>query len=50
MEYYVTKPADYWIANNAVNITLNALGEKNRIQGSVASGAVIMCFVDSIRA
>lgn len=50
MEYYITRPADYWIAPNAVQITLNALGDKNRIQGSVASGAVIMCFVESIKA
>lgn len=50
MEYYVTQTKDYWIANNAVSITLNALGEKNRIQGGVASGAVIMCFVEDIKA
>lgn len=50
MEYYITTPADYWIAQNAVSITLNALGDKNRIQGSVASGSVIMCFVESIKA
>jgi len=50
MEYYVTQPKDYWIASSAVNITLNALGEKNRIQGSVASESVIMCFVESIKA
>lgn len=49
MEYYVTKPADYWIASNAVNITLNALGDKNRIQCSVASGAVIMCFLEDVK-
>lgn len=50
MEYYITQPKDYWIASTAVNISLNALGEKNRIQGSVASGAVIMCFVEGIKA
>ena len=50
MEYYVTQPKDYWIASTAVNISLNALNEKNRIQGSVASGAVIMCFVEDIKA
>ena len=49
MEYYITSPADYWIAPTAVNISLNALGNANRIQGSVVSGAVIMCFVESIR-
>lgn len=50
MEYYVTQPKDYWIAPNAVSITLNALGDANRIQASVASGAVIMCFVEDIKA
>ena len=50
MEYYVTQSKDYWIAPTAVNITLNALSEKNRIQGSVASGAVIMCFIEDIKA
>lgn len=49
MEYYVTQPKDYWIAPNAVNITLNAIGNANRIQGSVVSGAVIMCYVPSIK-
>ena len=48
MEYYVTKPADYWIASNAITITLNALGDANRIQGIVASGAVIMCLVKEV--
>lgn len=50
MEYYITTSADYWIAPNAVYITLNALGEANRIQGSVATGAVIMCFIEDIKA
>lgn len=45
---YITQTKDYWIAPNAVNITLNALGQANRIQGSVASGAVIMCWIDGI--
>ena len=49
MEYYITQPEDYWIAPNAVTITLNALGDANRIQCSVASGAVVMCFVESIK-
>lgn len=50
MEYYVTQSKDYWIASTAVSITLNALSDKNRIQGSVASGAVIMCFIEDIKA
>ena len=49
MKYIVTQPKDYWIASNAVNITLNALGDKNRIQGSVVSGAVIMCFLEDVK-
>ena len=50
MEYYVNQSKDYWIASTAVSITLNALSDKNRIQGSVASGAVIMCFIEDIKA
>lgn len=46
---YITKTSDYWIAPNAITITLNALGEANRIQGSAASGAVIMCFIENIK-
>lgn len=49
MRYIVTQPKDYWIAPNAVNITLNALGDKNRIQCSVVSGAVIMCFLEDVK-
>jgi hypothetical protein len=46
---YITQTKDYWIAPNAVNITLNALGEANRIQGSVASGAVISCYIEAVQ-
>ena len=45
---YITKIEDYWIAPSAVNISLNAMGDPNRIQGSVASGAVISCYIDGI--
>lgn len=45
---YIAQTKDYWIAPNAVYITLNALGEANRIQGSVASGTSIMCWIDGI--
>lgn len=48
MSQYVTTTADYWIAPNAISITLNALGDENRIQGSVTSGAVIMCLVKEV--
>ena len=42
------KTNNYWIAPNAVSITLNALGNENRIQGSVASGSVISCYIESV--
>lgn len=45
---YIAQIKDYWIAPNAVYITLNALGEANRIQGSVASGTSIMCWIDGV--
>ena len=45
---YIAQTKDYWIAPNAVYITLNALGEANRIQGSVASGTSIMCWIDGV--
>lgn len=41
-------PKDYWIAPNAINITLNALGEANRIQGNASPGAVISCYMSDI--
>ena len=45
---YIAQPKDYWIAPNAVNITLNALGNPNRTQGSVASGAAILCYIEGV--
>ena len=45
---YITQPKDYWIAQQAIVITLNALGNPNRIQGSVASGAVISCYIENV--
>jgi len=45
---YIAQPKDYWIALNAINITLNALGDPNRTQGSVASGAAILCYIEGI--
>ena len=42
---YIAQPKDYWIAPNAIRISLNTLGDANRIQCSVASGAVIMCYI-----
>ena len=45
----LTNPKQYWIAPNAISISLNALGDNDRIQGSVASGAVISCYIDDIK-
>lgn len=45
---YIAQPKDYWIAPNAINITLNALGNPNRTQGSVASGAVVLCYIEGV--
>ena len=47
---YITTAEDYWIDPSALSITRNALGEPDRIQASVASGAVIMCYVKDIEA
>ena len=49
MAVTITTAANYWIAPNALTITLNALGEANRIQASVASGAVIMVYMRGIK-
>lgn len=45
---YITQPKDYWIAQQAIVITPNALDNPNRIQGSVASGAVISCYIEGV--
>lgn len=46
----VSSPSDYWISPNALSISLNALGEHDRIQASVSSGAVIFCYIKDIAA
>jgi len=46
----VSSPKDYWISPNALSISLNALGDHDRIQASVASGAVIFCYIKDIAA
>jgi hypothetical protein len=43
------KTNNYWIAPNAISISLNALGDENRIQGSVTSGSVISCYIESVK-
>lgn len=47
-DFKVTTKDDYWISPNAVSITLNALGDCDRIQCSVASGANILCYVRGV--
>lgn len=48
MAAIISQPSQYWIAQQALSITLNALGEPNRIQASVAGGAQIMCYIRGI--
>ena len=45
---YIAQPKDYWIAQGAITITLNALGNPNRMQGSVVSGAAILCYIEGV--
>jgi hypothetical protein len=45
---YIAQAKDYWIAPQAVKITLNALGNPHRTQATVASGAVIMCYIKGV--
>ena len=47
---YIIQEKDYWIHQDALSITLNALGGANRIQCSVVSGAVIRVFVENVDA
>lgn len=42
------KTSNYWIANNAIYIELNAMNESNYIQGNVSSGAYILCYMKGI--
>lgn len=49
MAVTVATPKDYWISQQALSITLNALGEPNRIQASVASGAAILCYIKGVK-
>lgn len=48
MKYIVAQPKNYWLSPTAVSITLNALGDANRIQASVANGARILCFIKEV--
>ena len=49
MAVTVATPKDYWISQQALSITLNALGDPNRIQASVASGAAILCYIKGVK-
>lgn len=42
------RPENYWIAPDALYITLNAMGQPDYLQGNVSSGAVIMCYMRGI--
>lgn len=44
----IAEPRDYWIAPNAIYITRNALGDSDRIQGNVAAGAAILCYMKGV--
>lgn len=44
----IAEPRDYWIAPEAIFITRNALGDPDRIQGNVASGAAILCYIKGV--
>lgn len=48
MAVTIATAANYWISPTALSITLNALGEANRIQASVASGSAIVCYIRGI--
>ena len=48
MAFNVTTKDNYWISPNAVSISLNALGDADRIQCSVAAGATILCYVKGV--
>lgn len=48
MAAIIATAQNYWISTAALTITLNALGEANRVQASVASGAQIMCYIRGV--
>lgn len=48
MAAIIATAQNYWISTSALTITLNALGEANRVQASVASGAQIMCYIRGV--
>ena len=39
---------NYWISPNAVSISLNALGDADRIHCSAASGSTILCYMKGV--
>lgn len=42
-------PRDYWFSRSGFHITLNAMSDSNKLQCSVQSGSVIMCFMRGIK-
>lgn len=45
---YIAQPKDYWIARDAINITLNAMGNPNRTLATVSGGAAILCYIEGV--
>ena len=45
---YIAQPKDYWIAQQAIDITLNALDNPNRINGTLLTGAAILCYIEGV--
>lgn len=39
---------DYWVASNAISISLNAMGNPDYAQVSVSSGASIICYMKNV--
>lgn len=44
----MARTGNYWISSTAIYITLNAMGEPDYLQGSVSSGAQVLCYMKDI--
>lgn len=42
------RPADYWFANTAIYIQLNAAGDRNYIHANCSAGSMVMCYVRGV--
>ncbi len=45
---HIAQPTDYRLTPNTLSFALNILGEANRVQCSVSSGASIKCFIEDV--